>query len=96
MEHNNAYFNISPNGANLLEGFQDHPDELLQLLQIPTNYTLTSEQSVIAKMSALEIAHKREICILDLVELWQDTPSLSNFAARLRRVFLPESSRHGE
>lgn len=89
MEHNNAYFNISPNGANLLEGFQGHPDELLQLLQITTNYTLTSEQSAIAKMSALEIAYNREICILDVVELWQNTPTLSNFAAHLRRVFLP-------
>lgn len=89
LENNDTYFDVFPNEISIMEGFKEHPDELLQILQIATNCTLTSEQSAVAKNSALELANVKDINVLYLVELWQNTPTLSNFAACIRQVFLP-------
>ena len=82
-------FDIAPSGFNILAAFKDHQDETLKMLQLGANYSLTPEQSMIARLSALELTNVKEITILDLTEFWEAVPTLSEFAANLRKVFLP-------
>jgi hypothetical protein len=79
-------------GMNLISKFGLAPDETLAMLSKACNYHLTDEQASIAKLSAMELlssATNDEIKILDLVNLWQDTPALSDFADSLRKYLLP-------
>lgn len=66
FNQNDTYFDTSPNGLNCLEGFKDHPNETLQMLQIATSYNLTLEPSAIALGSALELADVLKINMLAL------------------------------
>jgi hypothetical protein len=86
-----SFYFKSPRPLNILEGLKEHPDFILEGLQKCTNYFLTLEQYALAKFSALELAEIKpeEITILDLVENWSQTPSLSDFARVMRQGFLP-------
>lgn len=71
--------------------FEAAPDDALQMLEIGAEYRLSAQQYFIAKQSALEAisqAEDKDLTILDFVQLWEKTQALSEFAARLRRVFL--------
>lgn len=89
FEHDDAYFDISAPAFNILADFSNQPDEILKMLQLGLNYSLTPEQSMLAKLSALELTNDKEITMLDLAESWEAVPALSEFAANLRKVFLP-------
>jgi hypothetical protein len=75
---------------NPIANFGLTPDETLALLEKVVNHPLSDEQRAIAKASALEvIGGKSELLILDLVELWDNSPALDGFAAALRAHILP-------
>jgi hypothetical protein len=77
---------------NSISKFGLAPDEALIMLSEACNYRLTDEQASIAKLSAMELlssATNDEITIRELVNLWQDTPALSDFADSLRKYLLP-------
>jgi hypothetical protein len=78
-------------GVNPISNFGLAPDETLAMLSIACNYRLTDEQASIAKLSAMELlsATNIEPTTLDLVDLWQDTPALADFADSLRKNLLP-------
>jgi hypothetical protein len=79
-------------GMNSISKFGLAPDETLIMLSEACNYRLTDEQASIAKLSAMELlssATNDEITILELVNLWQDTPALADFADCLRKNLLP-------
>jgi hypothetical protein len=79
-------------GMNPISNFGLAPDETLIMLSKVCNYRLTDEQVSIAKLSGMELlssATNDEITILELVNLWQDTPALSGFADSLRKNLLP-------
>jgi hypothetical protein len=76
---------------NCIATFADAPDENIAMLQKACQYPLTDEQVKIAKMSVMEKlpTTAEEMTILDLVQLWEHTPALSEFANILRKHFLP-------
>jgi hypothetical protein len=79
-------------GMNSISKFGLAPDETLTMLSKVCNYRLTDEQASIAKLSAMELlssATSDEITILELVNLWQDTSALADFADSLRKYLLP-------
>ena len=84
----NSDFEVYPFPINIMQGFKDYPDEILNVLQLATDYSLTPEQATIAKLSALKLCSNWEITVLDLVETWTAMPNLTEFAARLSKAFL--------
>jgi hypothetical protein len=80
---------------NPISTFGYEPDNTLAMLQQVAGYRLTVEQKAIAKMSGIELLNRTllsgrsEICILDLVKSWEDSPELAMFAATLRNNMLP-------
>ena len=88
-EQDDAYFDISLSAFYILADFSNQPDETLKMLQLGANYSLTPEQSMIARLSALELTNVKEITILDRAESWEAVPALSEFAANQSKVFLP-------
>jgi len=72
--------------------FRASPNEAVIMLSKICHYRMTDEQVSIAKLSGMELlssATNDEITILELVNLWQDTPALSGFADSLRKYLLP-------
>ena len=88
-EQDDVYFDRSASALNILSDFSNQPDEILKMLQLALNDSLTPEQSMIARLSALELTNVKEITILDRAESWEAVPALSEFAANQSKVFLP-------
>lgn len=38
-QSNNSYFEVYPFPINIMQGFKDHPDEILNVLQLATDLT---------------------------------------------------------
>ncbi|MBE9064045.1 hypothetical protein [cf. Phormidesmis sp. LEGE 11477] len=79
-------------GSNLVDNFVLIPDSCLEALQKLSQYTLSPEQYKIAKLSGMEMAKYMglSLTILDFVTIWEDSPTLSIFANKLRQSCLPE------
>ncbi|NJM75207.1 MAG: hypothetical protein HC852_04750 [Acaryochloridaceae cyanobacterium RU_4_10] len=75
------------NPTNPIATLAISPDEILEMLQKSVGHKLTTEQSLAAKTSALELLGKDDATILDLMNLWSCTPVLGEFALRLRKYF---------
>jgi hypothetical protein len=74
------------NPTNPIATLAISPDEILETLQKSVGHKLTTEQTLAAKTSALELLGKEDTTILDIVNLWSCTPALGEFALRLQKV----------
>jgi hypothetical protein len=74
------------NPTNPIATLAISPDEILEMLQKSVGHKLTTEQSLAAKTSAVELRGEDDTTILDLVNLWSCTPALGEFALRLQKV----------
>lgn len=82
---------LDPSSIKPHLSFANAPDDTLRMLQAIAKHELSAEQFCVAKVAALEaIAQQqaKEWTLLDLVQLWEQTPELSEFAARIKTVFL--------
>lgn len=89
MSLNKFYFNIG-NPVNPVAAIKQMPNETIEMLALGADYSLTSEQRLIARQLSLELAQSNEITVLDLVEKWEFNSALLEFARAVRRSFLPE------
>ena len=76
-----------PNPYNPVAEICERPDEVLQMLQEVTQYSLSSEQSIIAKESLKSWPSELEITVGDLSKMWSKNPQLKFFAKTLRFYF---------
>ena len=84
-----SYFDIL-DPLNPISKIATHPDLTLDFLEIVTAYRLTSEQRTIAIMSATDLKRRQsnEVTMRDLVQMWDGSATLQEFAVALRKIFI--------
>jgi hypothetical protein len=94
MERDDYMKNQAMGSLNPISTLGVAPDETFAMLEEVTDYRLTPEQKVIAKMSAeglldsAILSGRAEIDIIDLVKLWDNSSVLTDFSCALRRAYL--------
>jgi hypothetical protein len=79
-----------PSPFNLVADFAEKPDEILQILAKVGDYLLSPEQKFLAKQTGRARAKLcSDLTLLDLVEAWEKSPLLSDFAQKVRQNLLP-------